>query len=213
MNVVVCVKQIPDPAAPAALDPVTKTLVRSGKLIMDDSDNYGVEMALQLAGGEGDEVTLVSMAPGGETSGLRTGLAMGAARAILVDAAITGDGVGEGDRGAFIEGKKALGLGTVGDCNQRRVGDRAVGGAVAKLQRAAVDRGVAGVGLGIDQDDGDRIEAWGIDGERVRASQQLGRREQGVDTEVAAAAQQIAVAAGRDRAGPSGMSAGRAGRG
>ena len=78
MNVVVCVKQIPDPAAPAALDPGTKTLVRAGKLIMDDSDNYGVEMALQLASGEGDEVTLVSMAPGGETSGLRTGLAMGA---------------------------------------------------------------------------------------------------------------------------------------
>ena len=91
MNVVVCVKQIPDPAAPAALDPGTKTLVRSGKLIMDDSDNYGVEMALQLAGGEGDEVTLVSMAPGGETSGLRTGLAMGAAKAILVsDDALAG---------------------------------------------------------------------------------------------------------------------------
>src|ERR1700744_3551289 len=91
MNVVVCVKQIPDPAAPAALDPGTHTLVRSGKLIMDDSDNYGVEMALQLASGEGDEVTLVSMAPGGETSGLRTGLAMGAAKAILVsDDALAG---------------------------------------------------------------------------------------------------------------------------
>src|SRR5450631_477057 len=91
MNVVVCVKQIPDPAATAALDPVTKTLVRTGKLIMDDSDNYGVEMALQLAAGEGDEVTLVSMAPGGETSGLRTGLAMGAAKAILVsDEALAG---------------------------------------------------------------------------------------------------------------------------
>ena len=51
---------------------------------MDDSDTYGVEMALQLAAVEGDEVTLVSMAPGGETSGLRTGLAMGAAKAILV---------------------------------------------------------------------------------------------------------------------------------
>ena len=49
MNVVVCVKQIPDPAAPGALNPDTHTLDRSGKLIMDDSDNYGVEMALQLA--------------------------------------------------------------------------------------------------------------------------------------------------------------------
>ena len=58
---------------------------------MDDSDTYGVEMALQLASGEGDEVTLVSMAPGGETSGLRTGLAMGAAKAILVsDDALAG---------------------------------------------------------------------------------------------------------------------------
>jgi electron transfer flavoprotein beta subunit len=58
---------------------------------MDDSDSYGVEMALQLAGGEGDEVTLVSMAPNGETSGLRTALAMGAAKAILIsDDALAG---------------------------------------------------------------------------------------------------------------------------
>jgi electron transfer flavoprotein beta subunit len=42
-------------------------------------------MALQLADAAGGgEVTLVSMAPNGETSGLRTALAMGAAKAILV---------------------------------------------------------------------------------------------------------------------------------
>lgn len=92
MNVVVCVKQIPDPAAPASLDPVSHTLDRSSKLILDDSDSYGVEMALQLANADaGDEVTLVSMAPNGETSGLRTALAMGAAKAILVsDDALAG---------------------------------------------------------------------------------------------------------------------------
>src|SRR5271168_4960279 len=92
MNVVVCVKQIPDPAAPAALDPTSHNLDRSGKLVLDDSDSYGVEMALQLAGNvEGSEVTLVSMAPGAESSGLRTGLAMGAAKAILVsDPALAG---------------------------------------------------------------------------------------------------------------------------
>ncbi|MBO0729446.1 MAG: electron transfer flavoprotein subunit beta/FixA family protein [Acidimicrobiaceae bacterium] len=85
MNVVVCVKQIPDPANPGKLSPDTKTLVRDGKLILDDSDSYGVEMALQLVDkAGGGEVTLVSMAPGGETSGLRTALAMGAAKAILV---------------------------------------------------------------------------------------------------------------------------------
>ena len=92
MHVAVCVKQIPDPAVPGSLDPVSRTLDRSGKVIMDDSDSYGVEMALQIAGGvEGSEVTLVSMAPGGETSGLRTALAMGAGRAILVsDEALSG---------------------------------------------------------------------------------------------------------------------------
>jgi electron transfer flavoprotein beta subunit len=85
MNVVVCVKQIPDPATPGRLDPATNTLVREGKLILDDSDAYGVEMALQLVDkAGGGEVTLVSMAPNSEVSGLRTALAMGAAKGILV---------------------------------------------------------------------------------------------------------------------------------
>src|SRR5580693_5106981 len=85
MNVVVCVKQIPDPAGVMKLDPGTHNLIRDGKLILDDSDSYGVEYGLQLAeqAGGGD-VTLVSMAPNSETSGLRTALAMGAAKAILV---------------------------------------------------------------------------------------------------------------------------------
>ena len=92
MNVVVCVKQIPDPTAPAALDPNTKTMKRDGKLQLDDSDAYGVEMALQLVGAAGEgEVSLVSMAPNNETSGLRTALAMGAAKAVLVsDPALLG---------------------------------------------------------------------------------------------------------------------------
>lgn len=91
MNVVVCVKQIPDPANPGKLGP-DHTLVREGKLILDDSDSYGVEMALQLADAAGGgDVTLVSMAPNSETSGLRTALAMGAAKAILVsDDALAG---------------------------------------------------------------------------------------------------------------------------
>jgi electron transfer flavoprotein beta subunit len=85
MNVVVCVKQIPDPASPGRLDPATNTLVREGKLILDDSDAYGVEMALQLVDkAGGGEVSLVSMAPNNEVSGLRTALAMGAASAVLV---------------------------------------------------------------------------------------------------------------------------------
>ena len=63
MNIAVCVKQIPDPAEPGALDP-DHTLEAEGKLILDESDSYGVEMALQLVDkAGGGEVTLVSMAP------------------------------------------------------------------------------------------------------------------------------------------------------
>jgi electron transfer flavoprotein beta subunit len=92
MNVAVCLKQIPDPANPGKLDPGTKTLIREGKLIMDDSDSYGVEMGLQLVGAAGEgEVTLVSMAPNDEVSGMRNGLAMGAHRGVLVsDPALQG---------------------------------------------------------------------------------------------------------------------------
>jgi electron transfer flavoprotein beta subunit len=93
MNVVVCVKQIPDPAETGKLE-ADNTLDRSGKLILDEADSYGVEMGLQLADASGGgDVTLVSMAPNGETSGLRTALAMGAAKAILVsDDALSGAG-------------------------------------------------------------------------------------------------------------------------
>jgi electron transfer flavoprotein beta subunit len=92
MNVIVCVKQIPDPASPGELDPSTNTLKRDGKLILDESDSYGVEMALQLVDAAGGgEVSIVSMAPNGEVSGMRTALAMGAAKGVLVsDPALAG---------------------------------------------------------------------------------------------------------------------------
>jgi electron transfer flavoprotein beta subunit len=91
MNIVVCAKQIPDPANPGHLSPDTHALVRDGKLILDDSDAYGVEIGLRLAEAAGGDVTLVSMVPAGETSGLRTALAMGAAQAVLVsDDALAG---------------------------------------------------------------------------------------------------------------------------
>ncbi|MBA2496679.1 MAG: electron transfer flavoprotein subunit alpha, partial [Acidimicrobiia bacterium] len=93
MDVAVCVKQIPDPAQPGVLDP-DHTLKREGKLILDEADSYGVEIALQLVDKAGaGEVTLVSMVPNGEVSGLRTALAMGASRAVLVtDDALAGAG-------------------------------------------------------------------------------------------------------------------------
>ncbi|MGH9104391.1 MAG: electron transfer flavoprotein subunit beta/FixA family protein [Acidimicrobiales bacterium] len=92
MKIAACVKQIPGPDAPAGFDPVTHDLVRTGGLVLDDSDSYGVETALRLAEQSGGgEVVLVSMAPDGETAGLRTALAMGATSALLVsDDALAG---------------------------------------------------------------------------------------------------------------------------
>jgi electron transfer flavoprotein beta subunit len=91
MNIVVCVKQIPDPAAPQSLD-ASHNLNRSGKLILDEADTYGVEMALQLVDKAGTgEVTVVSMGSATDVAGLRNALAMGAAKAVIVsDEALRG---------------------------------------------------------------------------------------------------------------------------
>jgi electron transfer flavoprotein beta subunit len=85
MKVVVCVKQIPDPATPYRLEEGSNWLIRPEEQILDDTDRYGVEMGLQLAqDGEGT-VTLVSMGPAGNGQGIRQALAMGADKAVLVE--------------------------------------------------------------------------------------------------------------------------------
>jgi electron transfer flavoprotein beta subunit len=84
MNIVVCVKQIPDPAAPQSFD-AQHNLSRTGKLILDEADTFGVEMALQLVDKAGDgEVTVVSMGSADDVGGIRNALAMGAAKAVIV---------------------------------------------------------------------------------------------------------------------------------
>lgn len=85
MNIVVCVKQIPDPAAPYELDPDNHFLIRPDDQVLDDTDRYGIEVGLQLAEASDGEVTLVSMGPSGNLQGIRQALAMGAARAVVVD--------------------------------------------------------------------------------------------------------------------------------
>lgn len=85
MKVVVCVKQIPDPATPYKLEEGTNWLVRPSEQVLDDTDRYGVEMGLQLAQANEGAVTLVSMGPTGNAQGIRQALAMGADKAIIVE--------------------------------------------------------------------------------------------------------------------------------
>ena len=85
MKVVVCVKQIPDPATPYKIEEGTNWLVRPEDQVLDDTDRYGVEMGLQLAQASEGEVVLVSMGPSGSAQGIRQALAMGADKAVMVD--------------------------------------------------------------------------------------------------------------------------------
>ena len=85
MKVVVCVKQIPDPATAYTLEEGTHWLTRPDDQILDDTDRYGVEMGLQLAQASEDMVTLVSMGPAGNAQGIRQALAMGADKAIIIE--------------------------------------------------------------------------------------------------------------------------------
>jgi electron transfer flavoprotein beta subunit len=85
MNVLVCVKQIPDPSAPGKLDPQTKRLVRDGvDLVVDPGDEHAVEAGVQLVEKDGGEVTIISMGPPKALDVFRKPLAMGAHRGILI---------------------------------------------------------------------------------------------------------------------------------
>jgi electron transfer flavoprotein beta subunit len=97
MKIAVCVKQVPDAAAPKRLDPQTKRLDRSVEGAINPFDVNAVEEALRIKeGGAGGEVVLVSLGPAKAAESLRKALAMGADRVLLVtdDAAAGSDLVG-----------------------------------------------------------------------------------------------------------------------
>ena len=92
MNVVVCVKQVPDPNSAGQLDPATNRLKREGvEVVLDPGDEYGIEAGLRLAEAGGGQVTVVSMGPEKAMDAIRKALAMGAAKGVLVsDPALAG---------------------------------------------------------------------------------------------------------------------------
>jgi electron transfer flavoprotein beta subunit len=85
MNVVVCVKQVPDPNSVGQLDPTTHNLKREGvEVVLDPGDEFGIEAGLQLAEAHGGQVTVVSMGPEKALDAIRKALAMGAAKGVLI---------------------------------------------------------------------------------------------------------------------------------
>ncbi len=84
MNIVVCVKQVPD-TTEVKLDPVKGTLIRDGvPSIINPDDKAALEAALCIREQVGGKVTVVSMGPPQADVALREALAMGADEAILV---------------------------------------------------------------------------------------------------------------------------------
>lgn len=92
MNVVVCVKQVPDPNSVGQLDPGSHTLRREGvEVVLDPGDEFGVEAGLQLVEAGGGELTVLSMSPEKGVEAIRKALAMGAAKAVhITDPALAG---------------------------------------------------------------------------------------------------------------------------
>ncbi|MFN2625111.1 MAG: electron transfer flavoprotein subunit beta, partial [Mycobacteriales bacterium] len=92
MNIVVCVKQVPDTWAEKRLDPGDKTVDRASvDAVMNEIDEYAVEEALRLKEAHGGEVTVFSMGPERTVETIRKALSMGADKAVhLVDDALHG---------------------------------------------------------------------------------------------------------------------------
>ena len=90
MNIVVCVKQVPDTTV-VKIDPKTGTLIRDGvPSIINPEDKHALEAALQLKEAHGGKVTVVSMGLPMAKAALREALCMGADEAILLTDRVLG---------------------------------------------------------------------------------------------------------------------------
>jgi electron transfer flavoprotein beta subunit len=87
MNIVVCVKQVPDTWAEKKLSDSDKTVDREGvEGVMNELDEYAVEEALRIkeAGGGDSTVTVLTMGPEKAVETIRKALSMGADQAVHV---------------------------------------------------------------------------------------------------------------------------------
>ena len=92
MNILVCLKQVPDTESQIKIAPDGMSIATENiKWIINPYDEYAVEEALRLREKFGGEVTIIGVGPKRVTESIRTALAMGADKGILVDdPAITG---------------------------------------------------------------------------------------------------------------------------
>ncbi len=94
MELVVCLKQVPDPDHFSRItdDPVTRNIIREGiPAIINPLDRHALEVALQIKEAVSGRVTVISMGPPQARPALEEALATGADRAVLLsDRAFSG---------------------------------------------------------------------------------------------------------------------------
>ena len=83
MKIAVCAKQIPDPANP--IEYSDGQIVRPEEQVLDDTDRYGIEVALQLKEKFNAEVTVISMTKVGTEKGIQQALQMGPDKALVLE--------------------------------------------------------------------------------------------------------------------------------
>jgi len=85
VNIIVCLKQVPDTETQIKVASDAKSIVTDDiKWVMNPYDEYGVEEALRLKEKFGGEVTVVGLGPKRVTESIRTALAMGADKGLLI---------------------------------------------------------------------------------------------------------------------------------
>ncbi len=86
MDLIVCMKQVPDTESKIKINPEQTGIVIEGiKYVMNPYDEYAVEEALQIKEKFGGTVTIVCLGPDRATEAIRTALAMGADEAVHIN--------------------------------------------------------------------------------------------------------------------------------
>jgi electron transfer flavoprotein beta subunit len=86
LNIIACVKQVPDTESQIKVKPDGSGIDDTGiKWVMNPYDEYGVEEALKLKEKLGGEVTIVSVGPARAIETIRTALAMGGDKGIHIN--------------------------------------------------------------------------------------------------------------------------------
>jgi len=83
MKIAVCAKQIPDPANP--IEYLNGNVIRPEEQVLDDTDRYGIEVALLLKEKYDAEVTVISMTKIGTEKGIQQALQMGPDKALVLE--------------------------------------------------------------------------------------------------------------------------------